>query len=323
MSSPHRVLITGAGGFVGPHLVTALRRAFGGAVSILGTGLKQRDDPLCGRIAELDVTDPQAVRAVVAQYQPTHVVNLAAIAAPAAANADPTVGWQVHLDATRNMANAIMSAVPECVLVHVGSGLVYGESAGSGLPLDEDTVLAPNDEYGASKAAADLALGAMAMKGLKCIRFRPFNHTGPGQTEAFVIPAFAMQIARIEAGLAPAVMRVGNLDSRRDFLDVRDVADAYVLGIQRSDYLEPGVILNVASGIPRKISDILALLLSETEVNITVETDPERALASGLAVVVGDASKARRMLDWCPAYDFETTVRDVLNDCRSRLLLRV
>lgn len=82
MSSPHRVLITGAGGFVGPHLVTALRRAFGGAVSILGTGLKQRDDPLCGRIAELDVTDPQAVRAVVAQYQPTHVVNLAAIAAP-------------------------------------------------------------------------------------------------------------------------------------------------------------------------------------------------------------------------------------------------
>ncbi|MGM4997219.1 NAD-dependent epimerase/dehydratase family protein [Tardiphaga sp. 538_B7_N1_4] len=321
MSSQPRVLITGAGGFAGPHLVTALRRAYGEAVSIFGTALQAHEHPIVGTISALDVTAPAAVREAIAQYRPSHIVNLAAIAAPSAANADPAVGWRVHLDATRSIAMAILDVAPTCVLVHVGSGLVYGDTARSGMPLDEDAVLAPTDEYGASKAAADLALGALVTKGLKCIRFRPFNHTGPGQTDAFVIPAFAMQIARIEARLVPAVMLVGNLEARRDFLDVRDVADAYVLGIQRSDHLEPGLILNVASGIPRKISDILTMLLSQTEMSIAVEVDPARAQASGLSVVVGDATRARHVLDWTPGHDFETTVRDVLNDCRSRLEL--
>jgi GDP-4-dehydro-6-deoxy-D-mannose reductase len=175
------------------------------------------------------------------------------------------------------------------------------------------------DEYGASKAAADLALGALAIKGLRCVRFRPFNHTGPGQTEAFVIPAFAMQIARIEAGLSPPVMRVGDLQSQRDFLDVRDIADAYVRAVQRSDHIEPGLILNVASGIPRKISDVLQMLLAQTAMNIAVETDPVRARASGLSVVVGDATRARRALEWRPKYAFERTISDVMNDCRARL----
>lgn len=318
MSASPRVLITGAGGFVGPHVATALRQAYGNAVSILGTGLQACQAPGVGEIVELDVTDPVAVRGVIEQYRPSHVVNLAAIAAPAAANADPAV-WRVHLDAARHIANAILAEVPDCVLVHVGSGLAYGDSARSGLPLDEDTVLAPTDEYGASKAAADLALGALVAKGLKCVRFRPFNHTGPGQTEAFVVPAFAMQIARIEAGLNPAVIRVGNLEAQRDFLDVRDVAEAYVRAVQHSASIEPGLILNVASGVPRRIFDVLQMLLSKTRMDIAVEVDPARARASGLAVVVGDAARARWVLNWTPKYDFEHTVGDVLDDCRSRL----
>ncbi|MDB5582204.1 MAG: NAD-dependent epimerase/dehydratase [Bradyrhizobium sp.] len=317
MAQP-RILITGAGGFVGPHVATSLRRAFGSDVSILGTALQAREDAIFGAIAPLDVTDDAAVCEAIAQYKPSHLVNLAAIAAPSAANADPAAGWQVHLHATRSIAAAILNLVPECVLVHVGSGMVYGDTARSGLPLDEDAVLAPTDEYGASKASADLALGALVARGLKCVRFRPFNHTGPGQTEAFVVPAFAAQIARIEAGLIPPVMRVGNLDAQRDFLDVRDVADAYVRAIQQSDRLEPGLILNVASGIPRRISDILQTLLAETRMKIVVEIDPERARAPGLSIVVGDASRAQRILGWVARYGFEDTVTDVLRECRSR-----
>ncbi|QDM28180.1 NAD-dependent epimerase/dehydratase family protein [Tardiphaga sp. vice304] len=319
MSSLPRILITGAGGFVGPHVVNALRGVYGDAVSILGTGLQKRDDPTGYPIVELDVTDQAAVRRAVARYRPTHVLNLAAIAAPAAVSESPDAGWRVHLDATRHIANAILDEVPECVLVHVGSGLVYGDSARSGLPLDENTVLAPVDEYGASKAAADLALGVFVAKGMHCIRLRPFNHTGPGQTDAFVIPAFAMQIAQIEAGLMPPVMRVGNLEAQRDFLDVRDVADAYVRAIQRSSVLESGLILNVASGIPRKISDVLELLLSKTKVHIEVEIDTARAQGSVFSIVVGNADKARQLLNWAPEHEFQRTVSDVLNDCRSRL----
>jgi GDP-4-dehydro-6-deoxy-D-mannose reductase len=313
-------LVTGAGGFVGPHLAAALRQAYGDAASIHGTALKSYPHPAFGMVAALDVTDHAAVREAIAQYQPTHIVNLAAIAAPSAVNTDPAVGWQVHLDATRGLATAILDVAPGCVLVHVGSGMVYGDTAKPGLPLGEDAALAPTDEYGASKAAADLVLGVFAARGLKCVRFRPFNHTGPGQTDAFVVPAFAMQIARIEAGLSPPVMRVGNLEPQRDFLDVRDVADAYVRAIQRSDNLEPGVILNVASGIPRRISDILQMLLAQTSIDITVETDPARARSQGLAIFVGDASRARRVLGWAPRYLFEDTVGNVLRDCRERLL---
>ena len=320
MSAHPRVLITGAGGFVGPHLAAALRRSFEESISILGTGLQSQEHTAFGQIVALDVTDDAAVRAAITEYRPSHVINLAAIAAPSAANANPDVGWRLHLDATRSIARAIMDVVPRTVLIHVGSGLAYGESARSGLPLNETTVLAPTDDYGASKAAADLALGAMVAKGLRCVRFRPFNHTGPGQTVNFVIPAFAMQIARIEVGLSPPTMRVGNLEPQRDFLDVRDVVDAYVKSVQLSDKLEPGVILNVASGIPRRVSDILQMLLALTKVDITVENDLAKARAPGLPIVVGDAEKARQLLDWAPTRLFEDTIADVLNDCRSRVL---
>lgn len=319
MSPHHRILVTGASGFVAPHVARALRDLYADAVTVVGTALHDRADPDFGTIIRLDVTDRQAVRDAIVRYMPSHVVNLAAIAAPRAVSADPATGWQVHLDATRNIAEAILDLAPYCVLVHVGSGLVYGDSAVSGLPLGEHTVLAPTDDYGASKAAADLALGAFAAHGLKCVRFRPFNHTGPGQTQDFVIPAFAMQIARIEMGLIPPVMRVGNLEPQRDFLDVRDVADAYVRAIEQSDAIAPGLILNIASGIPRRISTVLETLLAMSTAAITVEIDPERAKASGLSLIVGDATRARDVLGWAPRYAFETTIADVLNDCRARL----
>ena len=169
----------------------------------------------------------------------------------------------MHLHGTLNLAREILRRAPDCWLIHVGSGLVYGESAKAGRALDENALLAPIDEYSATKAAADLALGALSRARLKCIRLRPFNHIGPGQSEAFVVPAFAMQIARIEAGLAPPVIRVGNLDAQRDFLDVRDVANAYALVMKNLERMGSGTVLNIASGIPRRISDILASLVGK------------------------------------------------------------
>lgn len=313
-----RVLITGAHGFVGPYLAEALRRVCGDA-TIIATGKASEEHPLLGSVSALDVTDPIAVKAEIGRNQPTHVVNLAGLAAPAAATSDPNGAWQVHVQGALNLAHAILDEAPQCWLLSVGSGLVYGDSAKPGHPLDETTLLAPVDEYAVTKAAADLALGALTRRGLKSIRFRPFNHFGPGQAETFVIPAFAMQIAQIEAGLAEPVIHVGNLEAERDFLDVRDVVEAYALAVQHAEELqEPGLILNVASGVPRRISDVLQRLLGQSRAAIAIEQDPERLRPSDLPRIVGNADRARQKLGWSPGHSFDDTLAAVLDDCRSR-----
>jgi GDP-4-dehydro-6-deoxy-D-mannose reductase len=313
-----RVLITGAAGFVGPHVAEALQRVCGKCVEIVATSKVGGQHPLLGSVMTLDIVDRGAVGAAIASIRPTHVVHLAGFAAPAAAGGDPEALWRLHVQGTIDLARAILLKAPDCCLINVGSGLVYGESARSGRALDENTVLAPIDEYSVTKAAADLALGALARRGLKCIRVRPFNHSGPGQSEAFVIPAFAMQIARIEAGLQPPVIRVGNLDAQRDFLDVRDVANAYALAVRSVGRLEPGIVLNVASGVPRRISDVLSGLVARSRSKISIEHDPTRNRPNDLPIIVGDASRAREILDWKPEHTFDDMLTAVMTDCRAR-----
>jgi GDP-4-dehydro-6-deoxy-D-mannose reductase len=229
------------------------------------------------------------------------------------------MAWRVHVRGVLNIADAILSKAPDCWFLHVGSGLVYGESAKSGLPLSEDALLAPIDEYSVTKAAADLALGAQVRRGLKCLRLRPFNHTGPGQTDAFVVPAFAKQIARIEAGLTPPIIRVGNLDAERDFLDVRDVVTSYALAVKQSSVLQSGTILNIASGLPRRISDILEILLSLSTIKIGVEPDAARIRPSDLPRVIGDARRAHDLIGWSPERQFESTLSEILDYWRTQI----
>lgn len=316
-ASNMRVLITGADGFVGRHLVATLRQTFADRVEILSTALKAGEHPDLGTVEALDVTDPVAVRETIARFQPTHIVHLAGMAAIPAANADPHATWNLHVYGTLNVAYGILEQAPDCALLFAGSGQVYGASAKAGLPLDEATLLAPVDDYSVTKAAADLALGVLAQQGLLCIRLRPFNHIGPGQSEAFVVPAFAMQIARIEAGVVAPIIQVGNLDAERDFLDVRDVTSAYARAVQEAQNLPPGVILNIASGVPRPIKDILGRLLALSDVQITVEQDPERLRPSDLPRIFGDAALAHKLLDWSPERQFDETIADVLEYCRN------
>ena len=205
------------------------------------------------------------------------------------------------------------------MLLFVSSSEVYGRSFRAGAALDETAAAAPMNAYAATKAAADLALGALVGDGLRAIRLRPFNHTGPGQSAEFVVPAFARQVARIEAGLQPPVMRVGALDPRRDFLDVRDVCDAYVACLERADAIEPGTILNIASGTPRRIGDVLRDLLDLAGVTATLETGTTLLRPSEIPIAAGDAGVARARLGWNPAIEWEQTLHDVLRDWRGRV----
>ena len=302
MPAPRRILVTGSGGFVGAHLMAALAHAYPDAAMVGATA---------------DVTDREAVMGEIATAAPDAVIHLAAIAAIPAARQDPARAWHVNLHGTLHVASAVLAHAPGATLLFASTADLYGATFRSGVPIDETAMLAPLNTYAATKAAADLALGAMAAEGLRAIRMRPFNHTGPGQTDAFVVAAFAQQVARIAAGLQPPVLQVGDLSPLRDFLDVRDVCAAYALALAAD--LTPGAILNVASGQSRRIGDVLRDLLHAAGVTADIQTDPARLRPSDIPIAAGDAGRLRA-LGWAPAVPWAQTLADTLAYWRHKIV---
>jgi GDP-4-dehydro-6-deoxy-D-mannose reductase len=305
------ILVTGASGFVGGHLLPAMRAAMP-AAKIVGTG---------SGLVELDITQSAAVRRLVAELRPDICIHLAGKAALGAALADPARAWAVNLHGTLNLADAMQEFTPRGRLIFISSSECYGASFKSGQKLDETAPLAPLNLYAATKAAADLALGARVGLGLRLLRLRPTNHTGPGQSEDFVVPAFAGQIARIEAGLAPPEILVGALQPARDFLDIRDVCAAYAACVQRDAELPDDAILNIASGQAVPIGTILDLLLARTKCRITVRQDPARLRPVEIPTACGDASRAMRLLGWRPEFTLEQTLDSMLEFARRKQAL--
>lgn len=303
-TAPLRILITGANGFVGRHLTQSLSAAYPDAALFTPT---------------FDVCDPAEVSAIVRTAEPDCCIHLAAISANAEAQEDQDRAWRVNLHGTLHLAQAILQQVPDCQLVFASSAEAYGGSFSPDFALDETAPLAPLNVYGATKAAADLALGSMAGQGLRAVRLRLFNHTGPGQTFRFVVAAFARQVARIAAGLQAPMVEVGNLEPRRDFLDVRDVCAAYIACIDRRDVLSPGALFNVASGDARRIGDVLEDLRALAGVAVEVRVDRSRVRATDLPLVCGDAARARLVLGWIPTIPWQQTLEDVLEDWHSRV----
>lgn len=315
-----RILITGGGGFVAPYLAAAVDEAFGPAAEIILADRRSKVGPdVSYRRILLDVSDRDAVSTVIRNFEPTHLIHLAAVSSLPSASADPEAAWRVNVHGTLHIANAILDFAPDCTLHFVSSCQVYGNTAKLGRALRETDLLQPTSEYGVTKAAADLAVGAMAQRGLKTIRFRPFNHTGPGQTENFVLPNFAAQIARIEAGLSDPVIKVGNLNARRDFLDVRDVASAYVKGMQHVDSLSSGEILNVASGEAYRIADLLHEMVALSSAKITIVVDPARVRAAEIAQFSGNADQITSRLMWRPRRSVSDLLADLLAHARAKI----
>ncbi len=309
--TPARILVTGAGGFVGAHLMPQLRAAFPDA-AVTPCDLRPGLTPL-------DVTDARATEALIASLRPDACIHLAGLAAVPAASKDPDLAWRVNLFGTLNVVRAVRRHASGCFCLFVSSADIYGASFRAGSALDEGAVVAPLNTYSASKAAADLAVGALAAEGLRAVRLRPFNHTGPGQTPAFVVPAFARQVARIAAGLQEPVIRTGALDPWRDFVDVRDICAAYVACLHHAERLQPGTILNLASGTPRRIGDILDSLLRLAGVSARVEPREALLRPADIPTARGNAAQARDLLGWCPERPWEQTLADVLADWHERV----
>jgi GDP-4-dehydro-6-deoxy-D-mannose reductase len=296
-----KVAVTGARGFVGPHLVAHLE-AMGDDVVPL-----DRHGP-----NSVDITDADAVHARLHDARPDVVYHLAALSHVGESWKSPTASFRVNAEGTLNVLRAATDLAVHRVVV-VLSSEEYGRVAPEDLPLTEDSPLRPVTPYGAAKAAADLlALQSFLGDGLGTIRVRPFGHTGPGQTDRFVVPALAARIAAAERDGRDEIP-VGSLDAVRDLTDVRDVVRAYRL---LAEHGEPGEVYNVCSGTGVSVQTIADHLLAAARRPIRLVTDPELVRPVEVPRLVGSNDRLRAATGWTPEIPLAQTLADVLDTAR-------
>jgi GDP-4-dehydro-6-deoxy-D-mannose reductase len=288
-----RVVITGADGFAGRHLRSALE---GRGIAVIASSADVRDGAAVSR--ELQAARPDAI------------AHLAALTSVADAWDREREVWEVNALGTLNVVLAMAEQAPEARLLVASTAEVYGRVAEDEGPAGEDRPVAPISPYGRAKAAAEQAC---ARDDLDIVVVRPFPHTGPGQSETFAIASFAGQIARIEAGQAPPSIKVGNLAAQRDYADVRCVVDAYARLLERRG--EPRV-FNVATGEAHSMASVLERLLALATVEIAVEVDPSRLRPADIPLLVGSSRRLAEATGWRPSRSLDETLADVLNAAR-------
>ncbi|MCZ7527391.1 MAG: GDP-mannose 4,6-dehydratase [Acidimicrobiia bacterium] len=297
-----RAVVTGAGGFVGTHLVAHLE-ACGDEVVLV-----DRSGP-----HPVDVTDADAVRRVIDEARPDVVYHLAARTHVGESWRAPNDVFRVNVEGTLNVVRACGELGVGRVLV-VGSAEEYGRVEPGDLPLGEDAPLRPMTPYGASKVAAGfVALQAHLGAGTPTIRVRPFNHTGPGQSSRFVVPAFAHRITAAERSGTDEIP-VGSLEPVRDLTDVRDVVRAYRLLARHG---EPGGVYNVCSGRGVAVREVAERLLTMACRPLRLAPDPELLRPVEVPVLVGDPSRIEAATGWRPELDLDVTLSDLLAEARA------
>jgi GDP-4-dehydro-6-deoxy-D-mannose reductase len=300
-------LVTGAAGFAGWHLVEHLDSR----PSLVGwrrPGGRSADSAPRLTWQAVDLTDPVSVKRAFEDVRPVQIFHLAG--APNVATSWEHAADHLRINAlgTHHLLEAVRRASHPCRILIVSSGQIYEASEG---PIDEDAPLCPSNPYGLSKLAQDqLARRAAADEGLDVVVARPFNHIGPRQQPGYAVASFARQIARIELGLAPPELHVGNLEARRDITDVRDVVRAYSCIM---DGAPAGRAYNVCSGRAWRMGDVLDELLRLSPADIRVEIDRSRLRPRDASTVRGDASRIRSELGWIPVIPVEHTLRDTLS----------
>lgn len=319
ISIPSRILITGCTGFVGGYLAEQCRIRYPRAelFGLSGNSMLHTATPGMSDVKLLvaDITQPEAIRQVVAQAQPDLVIHLAAQSSVSASWKDPFETLKVNAGGTIHLLEALRTEQLTPRIVLVGSGEQYGMVRPDDNPIREECPFRPANPYAASKAAQDLyGYQYFVAYGLPILRARPFNHFGPRQTATFVVANFARQIAMIEAEKAEPVLSVGNLQARRDFLPVEDVVAAYLAIAEQG---QPGEAYNIGSGQARSIRAILDLLLTFAGTPIQLREDPARLRPVDVPLLEADTSHLRADTNWKPAMQFEFALKRTLDYWRA------
>ena len=305
------ILVTGAAGFAGSHVVQTLAGA-GDVIGWLRTTLPPEEIAPLATWQQVDLLDREAVRAAIYRARPDAVYHCAGAPNVALSWRDTVSPLSNNVLGTHILLDALRRAKSRCRVVIPGSATVYAPSTS---PLTEESPVAPINPYALSKLAQEqLGLISGREDGLEVIVTRSFNHTGQRQSAAFAAPNMARQIALIEAGAAEPMIKVGNLDAQRDMTDVRDMARAYAELMEKGT---PSTIYNVASGVARSMKSILEALVARASVTVRIEMDPALLRPSDTPVLLGDAGRLRTATGWEPQIPFDQTLDDLLNYWRA------
>ena len=313
--------ITGITGFAGSHLAELLLRK---GYEVHGLCRWRSRTENIEKIKEKihliegDLLDVHSLQEAMMDVRPDLVFHLAAQSFVPASWTSPAVTLEVNVVGPCNLFEAVRAAKLDPVIQIACSSEEYGLVKPDEVPIKESNPLRPLSPYGVSKVAMDY-LGYQYFKsyGMKIIRTRGFNHSGPRRGEVFVCSSFSKQIAEIERGGREPIIRVGNLSAKRDFTDVRDMVNGYFLAIQKC---KPGEVYNICSGRAIKIQKVLDILLAMSKVKVKVEQDPGRMRPSDVPILQGSFSKFKRQTGWKPKISLEKTLKDLLNYWRQRIL---
>lgn len=319
MKNKKIALITGITGFVGSHMAELLLSE-GLEVHGLGRWRSRTEniEHIRDRIhlIEGDLLDAHSLQDLMMNVRPTHIFHLAAQSFVPASWTSPAVTLEINVVGPCNLFEAVRAAQLDPFIQIACSSEEYGLVKPDEVPIKETNPLRPLSPYGVSKVAMDY-LGYQYFKtyNMKIVRTRGFNHTGPRRGEVFAESSFAKQIAEIEKKNKEPVIYVGNLETRRDYTDVRDMVKGYFLAAEKG---EPGEVYNICSGKAVKIEKVLDTLLSFSKVKVRIKQDPTRMRPSDVPILLGDNSKFVKQTGWKPQIPFEKTMLDLLNYWRKK-----
>jgi len=308
-----KALIIGATGFVGGHLINELEKA---RWDVCGTKLPTEKADISILLYELDIQNAGEVLDVITQSKPDCVFHLAAQSSVAVSWNKPALTVDINVKGVINLLEAVRAQEKPPKVILVGSSEEYGEIKPDELPVSENTPLRPVNMYACTKATQGM-IGKLYAKAynLSIISVRAFNHIGPGQSDTFVIPNFCKQVAEIEATGKKGVIDVGNLNSKRDFTDVRDIVRAYRL---LADYGKSGEVYNIGSGKAISIEECLRIILEQSKTEITTRQVKSRMRPSDTPTIEADISRLVECTGWKPEILLNETLADVLAEWRRK-----
>jgi GDP-4-dehydro-6-deoxy-D-mannose reductase len=302
------VLVTGSEGFVGSHLIKALDVSM---YEVVATCLPQLV-PKKGKYVALDILNLDLAVEVFKQHDPDIVFHLAAVSSVAKSFRDRPTAYSTNIVGTANLLEATKSLKKKSQFFFVSTCEIYGGGEG----LSEDGPTALKNPYAVSKYSAELICNDYQRDGLECVIIRPFTHTGPGQAESFVLPTIAKQVSEIEKGKRAPLIELGNVEAKREFLNVKDIVSAYGMAMEKCVV---GETYNIASGKGYKISEVVDIFAALSKKTFDLKTNPTKMRKNDIPVLLGDGTKFSQLTGWSPKVKIEKTVEDLLNYWRAKV----
>ncbi len=302
------VLVTGSEGFVGTHLKNLLQENLYRVIPTCYPLLV----PKSGNYLALEITSAEMVDGIFKTHQPDVIFHLAAMSSVSRSFKEPSLTYQTNIIGTANILEAARNLKKKPRVVFISTCEVYG----GGENITETAPVNLMNPYAVSKYSAELICRNYVSAGLDVVILRPFTHTGTGHARNFVLPTIAAQVAEIELGKRPPIVEIGNTEIRREFMNVRDVMNAYLRAMSKTD---AGETYNISSGVGYSISDALKRFRNISRKKFEVRVDQGRVRKIDIPVLIGNGELFTQKTRWRPKIKFEKTLEDLLNYWRAKV----